>query len=104
MSHHSKVKHVFPPHPKQKPLTTHNWDTDAVLEAAREWPDSTPINWTAFARKHNVPGRNCGQVVNEYLAKQGVDVLKLEHHTAARVRPRWQLLKSFGIVHPAHTQ
>ena len=63
---------------------------------------STPINWTAFARKHNVPGRNCGQVVKEYLAKQGDDVLNLEHLTTARVRPRWQLLKSFGVVHPAH--
>ena len=62
------------------------WDTEQVLRDAEQWPVGTEINWSAFAREHNVPGKNRGQAVKDYLREQGVDVLRLENRTASRVR------------------
>ena len=88
--------------PKSHSPTSRTWDTDAVLQAAQQWPADKCINWSAFAREHGISGRNCGQVVKEFLVKQGIDVLKLECRTAPRIRVRRQLLKSYGVSHPAH--
>ena len=79
------------------------WDTEQVLRDAEQWPAGTEINWSAFAREHNVPGKNGGQAVKDYLREQGVDVLRLENRTAPRVRQR-RKKKSFGcnIKFPMH--
>ena len=58
--------------------TTITWDATQVLAAAKNWPADKVINWSAFARLHGVPGKNCGQLVKEYLGKQGIDVLTME--------------------------
>jgi len=51
----------------------------AVLEDLRPQPSAPPaINWQKFANEHNVPGRNCGQVVKEFAMKAGIDTSKLE--------------------------
>ena len=38
-----------------------SWDTGTVLNELREWPEGVRINWSEFARRHNVPGRNAGR-------------------------------------------
>ena len=78
-----KVKSYSPTKPE--------WDSEAVLDEARQWPKDKPMNWTAFARKHHIPGRNCGQVVKEFCRQNKVDVLQLEGRTEPRrpMRPRY---------------
>jgi len=37
-------------------------DPGRVLNELREWPEGLLINWSELACRHNVPGRNAGQV------------------------------------------
>ena len=77
------------------------WDTESVLAEARAWPDSKKMNWTAFARKHNIPGKNAGQVVKEFCSKNDIDVLHLERRTTPSLRMRPRRLKfSNGVSFP----
>ncbi len=43
------------------------WDKENVLEDLRSLSSGTRINWSKFAREHNVPGKNNGQVVKSLL-------------------------------------
>ena len=73
--------------------TVQTWDTAVVLEVAESWPEDKVVNWSALAREHNVPGRNAGQAVKEYLRGKGVDVLKMEGREAPRERKRSRKLR-----------
>ena len=48
------------------------------------------INWTAMARRYQIPHKNGGQVLKETAQKHGIDVGKLDHrpNTAPRIRRR----------------
>ena len=48
------------------------WDKQKVLSDLREWPIGTIINWSHFARKHCIPGRNAGQVAKEFAQSNGL--------------------------------
>ena len=52
---------------KQKKEKSHSpseenftWETQSVLTDLAGHPEGTPINWSKFAREHDVPGRNGG--------------------------------------------
>ena len=36
-------------------------DTEQLENTLRCWPADTPINWSAIAREHGIPGANAGQ-------------------------------------------
>ena len=40
----------------------------------RNWPQHTHINWSEVARDHQVPGKNAGQVMNEFASLKGIHV------------------------------
>ena len=44
----------------------------------RNWDTTTKLNWSALARKYNVPGRNGGQVLKEYAQRHGVNTYQLD--------------------------
>lgn len=49
------------------------WDTEKVRETIENWPVGTTINWSKVAKEHGIPGKNAGQVVKEFTAKQSID-------------------------------
>ena len=60
------------------------WDKQALLEEVNSYADGTVINWSALARQYQVKNKNGelakngGQIVQEYLKSQGVDVTKFK--------------------------
>ena len=48
------------------------WDKEQVLADLRSWPTGKVLNWTQFAKEHNVPGHNAGQVVKEFATECGI--------------------------------
>ena len=52
----------------------HTWDTAAIVEEVQKWPENQHMNWTEIARRHNVPGRNGGQIVKTIVQDNGVDI------------------------------
>ena len=63
---------------------TMQWDKQALLEEVNSYADGTVINWSALARQYQVKNKNGelakngGQIVQEYLKSQGVDVTKFK--------------------------
>ena len=74
-----------PPYKKKKKKSqspseeNRTWNSDAVLQELRQWPQDMQINWSSFARSHGVPGRNGGQVVTDFAKDHGIDTLALEN-------------------------
>ena len=60
------------------------WDTANLETTLRSWPPGTPINWSAVAREHNVPGGNAGQVVKEFAAEKGIITSDIPSSTPRR--------------------
>ena len=70
------------------------WNSNAVLQDLRQWPQDVQMNWSSFALSHRVHGRNGGQVVS--LPKvHGIDTLALDKWPTAP-RPRRQKCKLSG--------
>ena len=60
------------------------WDKEKVLEDLKRFPLAPPpINWQKCAREHNVPGRNCGQVVKQFAQQSGIDTFQLDNRAPA---------------------
>ena len=49
----------------------HTQDTDAIVKEVQMWPESQQMNWSEIARRHNVPGRNGGQIVKTIVQESG---------------------------------
>ena len=75
------------------------WDKQALLEEVNSYADGTVINWSALARQYQVKNKNGelakngGQIVQEYLKSQGVDVAKfkkrgLQEDEGSRIRKK----------------
>ena len=62
----SKQKKEKSHSPSDKNIT---WDTQSVLTDLASHPEGVSINWSKFAREHDVPGRNAGQVVKAFAKK-----------------------------------
>ena len=79
-----------------------NWNSDAVLEDLRQWPQDVQINWSSFARSHRVPGKNGGQTVKEFAKEHGIDTFTLDKRsTTPRTRPRKCKLPGGEISSPS---
>ena len=72
-----------------------SWNSDAVLQDLRQWPQDVQINWSSFARSHRVPGKNGGQVVKDFAKDHGIDTLALDNRPTTP-RPRRQKCKLPG--------
>ena len=75
------------------------WDKQALLEEVNSYADGTVIGWSALARQDQVKNKNGelakngGQIVQEYLRSQGVDVTKfkkrgLQEDEGSRIRKK----------------
>ena len=52
-------------------------------------PEGVRINWSKFAREHNVPGKNGGQVVKQFAKDNNIDTAKLDQRPdIPRKQPR----------------
>ena len=72
-------------------------EQDEVLKDLQSHPPAPPrINWQNFARQHNTPGKNCGQVVKEFAVKSGIDVSRLEGVSESKTRQRSMLRRLPG--------
>ena len=71
--------------PSDKNIT---WDTQFVLTDLASHPEGVSINWSKFAREHDVPGRNAGQVVKAFAKKNGIDTVKLDNRSNCTPRRR----------------
>ena len=79
-----------------------SWDTNAVLNDLNQWPEGVRINWSDFARKHNVPGRNAGQVVKEFAKRHNINTFSLDQRPdTPRTRPRRYKLPGREISSPS---
>ncbi len=47
-------------------------DKDQLLQEARSWQPDEKVNWTHLGRRYGLSSPNCGQVLKEYLAEQGI--------------------------------
>ena len=59
------------------------------------------INWSEFARLHQIPGKNAGQVM-EIAQKNGVDAVKLDHRTPNQRSRSHKKLVAYGISSPSN--
>ena len=62
-------------------------DTNKLLQEAKSWQQGHQINWTQLGRKYGLTTANCGQVVKEYLAEQGIPAA-LENQRSQRAQRR----------------
>lgn len=65
------------------------WDKEAVLQTLFSWSREEAINWSQVAKEHNIPGSNCGQILKEFAAENGIDIFELDKrqpNTRARAK------------------
>ena len=77
------------PQPKRQKKHSPNfenvcWDKEKLENTLRNWPPSSPINWSAVARQHNIEGGNGGQVVQEFAAEKGIIIAHIQNSTLSR--------------------
>ena len=73
------------------------WNKEEVLCDLQQHPLAPPpINWQKFAREHNVPGQNAGQVVKQFAHKSGLDTTKLDGRPTDAPRTRSQKRRLIG--------
>ena len=66
-----------------------SWSIDEALNDLENFPPEQIINWSAMARKHNIPGKNAGQVLKETAKKYGINTAALDQRDdTPRVRRR----------------
>ena len=54
------------------------WSKETVLADLRAWPIGNIINWSEFAREHDIPGENGEQVAKEFAKENRIDVFALD--------------------------
>jgi len=54
----------------------------------KTFPEDSIINWSAMARKYEIPQKNGGHILKETAQKHNINVSKLDHrqNTTPRVR------------------
>ena len=70
-----------PPPPKRHSPSFENvqWDTDQLESTLHNRPTGSPINWSAIARDHNIPGGNGGQVAKAFVMERGIHNKHSQH-------------------------
>ena len=105
------LQHFETPPAKRKPdkkshspnFETVTWDKQAVLRDLQQHPPAPPpINWQKFAREHNIPGSNCGQVVKQFARESNINTIRLDGQApSTRQRMRKRKLHGGEISAPA---
>lgn len=96
-NHHVKKKKSHSPSDENR-----TWDSNAVLQDLRQWPQDVQINWSSFARSHGVPGKNGGQVVKDFAQDHGIDTHVLDKRSnIPRLRRRKCKLPGGKISSPS---
>ena len=93
-----------PSKPKKHSPSDENcmWDTNAVLTDLRQWPPGVRINWSKFAREHNIHGKNGGQIIKEFAQRQGINTFLLDQRPdTPRYRPKRYKLIGQEISSPS---
>ena len=96
-------KHV-PKQRKHSPnFDTVSWDKDKVQQDLELWPEGEKINWSKFAREHQINAKNGGQIVKEFTVEIGIDVKRVDGRVEG-VRMHAKKLKMPGgeISVPCH--
>ena len=65
-------------------------DVSGAMDELRNLPDGEKINWSAMARKYNIPQKNGGQILKALANEKGIDVSKLDQQ---RVTPHQRCKK-----------
>ena len=110
--HKHSLQHFETPSTKRKPdkkshspnFETVTWDKEAVLRDLQQHPPAPPpISWQKFARDHNIPGSNGGQVVKEFARESNIDTIRLDgRQPNVRQRMRKRRLHGGEISAPAY--
>ena len=67
----------------------HTWNHEEAETLLDSHPTDRKINWSEYARRLNIPGKNGGQVLKEFAHKKGYNTLALEHKSdPAPIRTR----------------
>ena len=93
-----------------QPLKSHSpreenmsWDVNNAMSELQNFPLNTKINWSAMARKYNIPHTNAGQILKETAIKHGIDTSRLENkiEITPRIRRRKCRLPGGDISMPS---
>jgi hypothetical protein len=68
-------------------LSNVTWDKEKVKGTIANLPAGTVINWSQLAREHDVPGKNAGQVVKEFVEREQID---MSHITTPKRKPTFR--------------
>ena len=75
----------FQPPPQAKRKKSHSpseqnlaGNVNGAMNEIRSLPDSERINWSAMARKYNIPQKNGGQILKELAEDRGIDMSNLD--------------------------
>ena len=72
-----------------------------MLEDLQNHPPYPPaINWQKFAREHEVPGENRGQVIKDFAQCSGIDTFQLDGRKSERQRKKKRQLIGGEISAP----
>ncbi len=76
-----RVQLHFETPPSKKAKKSHSPDFEnvswAVLCDLQQHPSAPPaINWQNFAREHNIPGSNAGQIAKDFAQNNNIDTNK----------------------------
>lgn len=80
-----------------------NWDKDSLKAEVEGYDDSFKINWSDLARKYHITNkrgelaRNGGQIAQECLIKQGVNLHRFKRPNEQKDEPRIRRKKLRGI-------
>ena len=78
------------------------WDKNGLKSEVEGYADGVKVNWSEIARKYKITNRkgeiakNGGQIAQEWLLSQGVDLHRFKCNTEVERQPRRKKLKGFG--------
>ena len=65
---------------------------DQLLQEAQSWQPNQQVNWTQLGKKYGLTTPNCGKIIKEYLAEQGIPAACVDQCTQrAQRRSKKQL-------------
>ena len=78
------------------------WDKNGLKLEVEAYEDGTKINWTELARRYEITNKkgqiakNGGQIAQEWLISQGVNLHRFKRPSTADRQPRRKKLKGLG--------
>lgn len=78
------------------------WDKDGLKSEIEGYEDDRKINWSEIARRYNITNKkgqiskNGGQIAQEWLISQGVNLHRFQTNSPKERKPRRKKLKGAG--------